>query len=277
METKHPLLEKASIKTVRTWKEWREAWDSTNQLEFLHSLLHSGFEIDIGIDSERDFKDHEDRILFYLRVAEGHSDRSLDSYHPVRKLAIKAFKVLCTSYFKSAAASNINRSLSRTSLRELKIHEAVLHFFRPEEDLDVDGRLGLQNLPSPTGHHADIVSDFLSELIRLCWNHKVGWHEPLIGRTPLRQHRPRYVEILMGLDMLDMLLLRRAPNLDLLMDDASMDKLRELALKPHRSLGGGVRMHPESVEHAASMGSKAAQTYLVLQAMSGHERRDNSD
>lgn len=273
METKHPLFDR-EIKSIRSWKEWKEAWSSTNQFEYLHSLLHSGFEISIGL--ERNFSDHEDRILSYLAVAEGHVDNALEYEHPMRKLATKAFKVLCTNYFKSTAARNITYSLDRTSLRELRIHEAILHFFRPVDRLDTNGELKLKNLQDLLGHNESIVADFLSELIRLCWNHRIGWHDPLIvDHTPLRKHRPRYVEILTGLDRLDMLLSRKAPNLDLIMDETSMDKLRELGVKPWplRDAGGSFTS-PRSVNHAASIGSRAAQTYVVLQGMRAQKRQD---
>ena len=65
----HPLLKRAELPTITNWREWKEAWESTTRAEFLHSLLHFGFDARL-----QDFAtEFPARICFYLEAADGDS------------------------------------------------------------------------------------------------------------------------------------------------------------------------------------------------------------
>lgn len=241
-------LEK-SVRRVQSWKDWKNAWDSTERLEFLHSLLHFGFEAHL------EDEEFTERVLFYLQVAEGWTMFTDSGSH---QLARKAFEMLCLNYFKQVQSKNITLDRKPAELeRDLRIHQALLIFFRPQAELDVCGRLPLVNVGLLTGHHAEIVKSFLPELIRLCWYNR---------NQRMQRYRPRYVEILASLGELELLTRRKAPNLDLEIDNQAMAKLEELALKPRPRLEGEPII-PNDVEHAAFLGSAEAQTLLILRVM----------
>jgi len=76
----HPLLQ-GEITHLKNWQEWRALWDANPSIDVRHGLLHIGFQVPHS-QRERDhrtgqiipFKYSEDRLGFYLAVADGWTD-----------------------------------------------------------------------------------------------------------------------------------------------------------------------------------------------------------
>jgi hypothetical protein len=124
----HPLLLK-KVSPIINWHDWLKLWESAGSFQMMESLLHCGFDISLhswwGQGQPEPEYVEDDRLLFYLSVAEGCVGSSLSFEIPkesgiqyevgydergytVRKypyqirqqLATKAFDVLCSNFFK---------------------------------------------------------------------------------------------------------------------------------------------------------------------------------
>lgn len=112
----HPLFVR-EIRPINDWSEFLRLWNATTSYEQMLGLLHIGFEVPLntGGISEQGF-DYTDRLKFYFEIANGWSETDWhwkspgSEEHPShldgitssslrKKLATKAFTVLCSEFF----------------------------------------------------------------------------------------------------------------------------------------------------------------------------------
>ena len=160
--TINPLLQR-EIGKIRDWDHWEELWGKASTDDELLGLLHAG----LG-------KFHESAVVcFYLEIADGYryesnfrkkEDSPYDSQEYSerrRKVAEKAWKMLCLKFFK-----NTNRDREKPSwfddITNAALFEKLFWFF------DGDRR----NRPSSLGedHNRDICNDFLLGFVDEIWN-----------------------------------------------------------------------------------------------------------
>lgn len=279
--TLHPLAAEGVV-PIPSWDNWLRLWEETNIAEFRHSLLHFGFNIETGGGDA-----WYDRILFYLKYADGFGDSGWDSQFKfeerpahvphfssfgerlsiidVRKqVARKAFDMLCEHLFKDTREDRMRLPSWFEAMSNPKVFEAVLHFFRPDE------RGGLRNFPNgDRDRKREIVQKFLTDLVTLGWkginfNHRV----PKEVTDRLTAARPRFVEILCGMGRPDHLLemtsgFHRVEPLD----GTSLRKLYEIAMDQDVAIPyENADRKPKTIEEAAASGSKAAMVYLILKS-----------
>lgn len=280
METKetaaHPLLEK-NIDCIVDWKEWKEHWRKETRADFLHSLLHFGFEVEVYSHEEA-----VERICLYLDIANGAFDyRTFRSYShgsggrpPCRFgkditdrsdlqyiLSRKAFQMLCQQLFKNTSEDDVPSWLRITA--DQQVFSKLLWFLR----LDEDGRI--YNLFMADGHNAKIARNFAEEFCCFIWKcqeiNSLDYIPDGIRET-FRKGMPSMIEILFGLRKLDLLLARKRYET---IDAECEEKLQELALsfKLYISSDGVSHRKPKTVEEACFAGSQAAQVLLVVRTM----------
>ncbi|TSC63737.1 MAG: hypothetical protein G01um1014106_409 [Parcubacteria group bacterium Gr01-1014_106] len=285
----HPLQQKR-LQSIASWSEWKKLWDTEVHPERLIGLLHMGF--DTRLDREDTVAD---RILFYLRVADGHAstigtweeDQQVFSLTAMgesvswaeirQKVAQKAFSILCQRVFRNekdryAARMSWYGALTKDSCVLL---DHVLAFFLPREL--PKGRFDpwICNLPGNTdGHGFATVSSFLTELC-LC-----GWRFPNLRKyipeenllmEELTKRRPQFIRVLAALQRFDLI---AKEGLEL--DDACCEMLERIALGtevylPTEPTWEKKHRLPKTLDEAVVGGSAAARC-LLLHRMKLHEQ-----
>jgi len=161
----HPLLTR-EIRPIYNWCEWLACWESGQGYQWFESLLHVGFQVSLesGKYGEKEY-DRIDRIIFYLKVADGWASYSSSSFwhstdprdsvslgwdsegHRVTKtmaelrqlLARKAFDVLCLNFFKMEKLGRgrdgefFNEGWENVVSSE-RLFPVIMNFFRVEEE-----------------------------------------------------------------------------------------------------------------------------------------------
>lgn len=266
----HPLVER-KLKGIENWTEWKQLWEAATHAEQLHGLLHVGFDVDI-----RTYHELNERVRFYLAVADGHSaiysqslrreDDPTDPHKKERstfgvlnrsdlrqKVARKAFKMLCLNFFRLPDKDGEVPSW-QNAIRDAETLRAILDFFLQEPDFAVSEK-PLSNIDRDLDSHlTEIICEKLLRLV------KEGW---LDGRDRgpetcehFRRARPQFVEILARLGKLDLLLQKEYEP-----DDACMAMLETIAMNPRFM---PIWRAPDSIDVAVAFGSKAAQTLTLL-------------
>jgi hypothetical protein len=290
----HTLLTR-EIRAIRNWHEWLARWQEAKDLQWMESLLHVGFSVplDRGAHGERVY-DQIDREAFYLSIADGWADgrllelptdgdrRCLIGYdsngdriektqREIRKqLAQKAFKVLCSNFFKVGLSAGDPHGdefnqIWVTSVVSERLFPVIQRFFRiGGYDLKI---LNLSSWLKEELHNQQEAVAFLVKLAKFMW----GWREPTqyLGsdkeqamerfaamRSRIDTAKPWMVEVLVNLDRLDVV---RGWMLEL--DEACLAKLKEIALRNKlRQWTHHVRMDRPvaTLDEACFVGSKAA-------------------
>lgn len=190
IRTNHPLMGK--ITHLDSWVMWYMAWRRNSCVEVRHGLLHVGLDFPINRDRyrynsrghhrQRRLDTQEERILFYLRVADGWtsaqnfvlkdeqwcgSERGPATFSNLtppeqrQRLAAKAFAMLFSGPFVSfdeeRARKDYDYQRAGSYWKRLGAREvlALLRFFRVT-------RLGLNNLP--VRYHENPWSDAVGEI-----------------------------------------------------------------------------------------------------------------
>ncbi len=248
----HSFIDREII-SIRNWQHWKELWDKATQFEFLHSLLHFGFDVPTSDDETTD------RYLFYLRLADGHAVEQIEG-HPMEerrareqkwwKLSAKAFDVLYQRFFKDFAAL-LATPLVR--IHELEVLTTTLEIFARGETHQ------WRNIPRYSeDHRRDTVLRFLHRLVEQFWP---------MGRTH-PELRPKFIETLVVIDKLDVLLTERFCVNNLNIQDNCLAKLEDLALQVTcRFPTEPYSRHPYTVEEAAYGCVKAAQILVNLRVI----------
>lgn len=268
-----PLI-KVKIRPIHNWYEWLELWQlATNHecLEWLESLLHTGFNGNVSFDKADYYEkpyDHIDRLIAYFTIADGwpkhyqfeNSDGNDNSYftgydksgNSVRKstselrqqVARKAFDMLCLNFFKEEEyryEESESNFWWKVVLSE-KLFPVIQNFFKIEKGRYND-RIEIRNLYHQTdklSHNEQLAVDFLLKLANIIW----GWKE-LETESWWKEDRKKAIEKYnmekrTYMDaakpwMIEILV--QLDKLDILrkwmfkLDQPCLDKLREIALR----------------------------------------------
>ncbi len=284
----HPLA--ADMRYISSWEKWKELWLASTHAEIKHSLLHFGWATGGGTE----------KVCLYLDLADGYMDQDnfglpeektrswqfnkCDMDTPLgrfeyasqlrRAVSIKAFQVLCQKFFKNTSTESRQRDQPSWLhwLKEDVVLEKVLWFLRTEGS---PGDLSLRNIPrhfDDCDNHQRVLREFAFGISMLALGLtclKIGdkdcYFRDGTVEGKLRKRHPEIVELLNGLGGLNLLLDERK-NSQRELSEAGLAKLREIALRerwihsPQHE-----KRKPVSIEEASYAGSKAAQTYLLLQ------------
>lgn len=268
---------------IRSWKEWLELWENTEQVELRHSLLHFGLDVP-------ECDDWPGRLMFYLDVADGHDselslrskiDRvhhfgsyqtSLGSFegasHVRRQLALKAFQGLCVHLFTNKNATWDTFLAQQNSL------DKVMWFLRMNE------YGSLLNRPHEP-RQREIFDAFVLQFCRYVWKGSglLEIHGREAGeriKEMFVKSRPRLVLILCGLRKEDALLNTE----EFPLDAPALWALRtfvwgkELHLPDHKQGGSSRTIRvPDSLDEAIFGGSQAARVLQILLTVVRERRR----
>jgi hypothetical protein len=201
----HTLLTR-EIRPIHNWHEWLAYWQATENLEWMESLLHVGFNVSLERSKYGEkVYDRVDRIIFYFTIADGWADDSLlelstdkneeyvvgrDAHgNTIRKkqrelrqqLARKAFDMLCPNLFKvelmggGRHGDQFGEVWERDIVSE-RLFPVIQNFFRAEKDRYGDNRI--RNLSHgwlcERSHSEQQAEIFLLNLAKFVW----AWKEP---------------------------------------------------------------------------------------------------
>lgn len=277
----HPLANK-EISYFGTWQEWRKKWEATSDLAQLLGLLQFGFDT-----ITEDTVDNEDRIRFYLDVADGHGGiDNFGAYDPSRPdvqdqwfnamterkrkkvIAKKAFNVLCVRFFKNQNTKHGHPSWAILIVRMPKIFSSLVWFFRCDEN-GIQTRV--RNLDYDAADEMDnnwkVAEQFAYDLCEFAYTFRffgeyAGDNDRTIQKMFL-DARPQLVQLLLGLRREDALLSNAFHA-----GEIEMRELARIALATEYE-----RNHPYSKsrlcttgEEAYFSGSRAAKVLLLLRA-----------
>jgi len=272
-EEPHQLMAK-NIGCIVDWKEWRKLWQEESRADFLHSLLHFGFEV-----KTYDEKEVIDRVCMYLDLANGafdyrtfrsypndrfmgynRFDKEITTYQDLRYIiSQKAFQMLCQHLFKNTSEDDKPSWIWPVVLPQ--VFSKLSWFFRVDNEYQ-----DIYNLSDVTGHNAKIAKDFAREFCFFAWKCD---EFPLADRLSdeiretFRKARPSMIEIMFGLKELPFLLEEERYRT---FDEECEKKLEEMALShelylfPHAV----VKHKPGTIEEACFAGSQAAQVLILL-------------
>ena len=244
---RHPLYQKNITRFAETWPEWKENFAEAKTGSELIGLLHRGFDA-----YTEKWEERLERICFYLEVAYGYNDdflfrRPLGINYPDEErrlaevtqiIARKAWAILCQKFFKESD----NPECWRTLIDEPIIFDRIIWFFSETANIP---RHNSEN------HHDIIALKFLAELSTLTWEGR--WGTRTESKPRFAAKRPLFIKILDAIKRLDIL---RKYWRELSLDD--LVSLEELALE---------NGYYATLAQAATLGSQAAQTAIVLKAM----------
>jgi len=278
-EAPHPLVAK-EIGYIANWTEWEKIWEEETRTEFLHSLLHFGFEVRASTEEEAIA-----RICKYLEIADGCFDYHTFSADSVQLasyqhrfggevnaqnlryvLGQKAFQMLCQNLFKNTSKENYLPSWLNSVTIQPRVFCKILWFFR----LNDDGRM--YNLWDAKGHNAEIATNFAREFACFAWKYNDNYYDRLHGNEAaiFREARPAMIEILFGLHETNFLLEQERYKS---FDEACDKKLEELSLSFKLYGHGFLNAKPKTIEEACFAGSEGARALILLRIMKGESAR----
>ncbi len=294
----HLLLRK-DVVYLKNWKEWKVRWEKEHRVEFLHSLLHFGFNIPV-----EDLNEVGDRLHLYLEIADNNEYSTVFSrgeeegvqYYAYfegcttftkkairgkaefrQMLSRKAFEVLCQKFFKDTSENYDLPSWLRGILAP-GVLEKILWFFRGKE------RGNLVNINYFADHHMKTAIEFADELCFFVWdavNYRENAFRPKLGRENiemLRSFLPQIIETLNNLGSIDFLL--KKDRYEYVSED-HLTLLKELALKeelPFPSISVNSRYgtefrKPKDIDEAVYGRSQAAKVLLLLRVLRKEKNR----
>lgn len=281
-------LKDQKLQGVQSWEQWNELWEKARRFEELHSLFHIGFNVRCGINDECR------RLRLYLEMADGfdnvsnfivagEDNRQRDLSYSCRSfgkemtvvearqaVAQKAWQVLSMNYFKRR--DGIVHPWLGDLVDGESVMDTLMWFFRVGED----GRM--PNLPRTRDKqnvYVKAARGFLCELCKLGWecdrSFEYVTNKEFVKRVIESLHRlqPDFLERLWA--MRELLFLMDSKYR---LDDWSMDKLQELALRDGAHVPTERTEENLGVKAAMNVGevlafghSQAAQVYTVQAAM----------
>jgi hypothetical protein len=246
----HPLVERCKT-TFRSWNEWLEAWNSTDNAEMLDGLIHCGF----NVPYDRD--EFADRVCFYLEVADGYCNHDLrnrgregdyeekhfrssfvrtekDCLNNLslvdirKKIATRAVKILVAEIFSRCPDRMDDRSSKQRAweriVHDQTIMKKIMWFFRIDDHLYSDRP---RNIPHDGYPFYKEFKEFLIALCWYAWDSEYSLHsrEKNDELALMLEIRPRCVQFLSYFKEVRMLL---KPNW--LVTSKEMRVLKRLAL-----------------------------------------------
>lgn len=294
----HDLFSR-DVRPPYNWHEWLTRWNVAKTTPEVLGLLHCGFDVNMGRHYGEPEYSVEDRLAFYLRIANGWHDSELLRTPEERKsndygsaearkpFARKAFDIVCQRFFKQSEKYSVNEKNWWVDwILSEKVLTALQNFFRVEKKYlhvpDSDNVV-VRNLPerpfqSDFPHQEKLAVNFLLQLNEALWQweekdyfwlgekYKLAQqeHDAKI-RTCIDAARLWMIEVLCELEELNAL---RKHMLEL--SDAHIKKLTEIALRgkeffEHESgLSNG--MKATTLEEALYLGSPEALLLLERKA-----------
>lgn len=221
----NPLMAR-EISAIRTWEEWKEKWNTATSAEMLHSLLHFGFSIECKQCEQ--FEEENERIIFYLEIADGHGDErnfgdeDINTRHlktdrlsnlPTRQLkqslSEKAFSILCNKFFKNRGHDDCP-TWAFIAVRPA-VFEKLLWFFRWDDEKNKI----IHNLYYPFStpeneHNEEVAREFALGLCKFSYTFRyfgeyAGENDKKIQKMFL-EVKPAIIRILLGLKKENILL-----------------------------------------------------------------------
>ncbi len=278
-ETPHPLVAK-EIGYIANWTEWEKAWKEETRAEFLHSLLHFGFEVKASTEEEAIA-----RICKYLEIADGCFDYHTFSADSTQLtlcqhrfgieangqnlryvLGKKAFQMLCQNLFKNTSAENYLPSW----LTVLLFNRRFFPRFYGSSVSMTNGNI--YNLWNAKGHNAEIATSFAREFACFAWKCNDNFYDQIHDSVTaiFRKSRPSMIEILFGLCETNFLLEQERYKS---FDEACDKKLEELSLSFELYGHGFLNAKPKTIEEACFAGSEGARALILLRIMKRESAR----
>lgn len=282
-----------SVSCIKNWKMAMELWEQPLLVEWRLAMLHQGFQLETANQEAT-----AQRIIFYLETADGYLSNSNftgmrdtclrdDSYDSEaglagvseasrrQRIAVKAWKALCTNFFKNTQTNPYIDipSWARTIVLP-GVLEKVIWFFRAEEDsMRI---ITVRNASQKgAGVYHEITRKFIHDLVIFVWNFRCfgryGEKEDECIRKRLDEVKGGTIDIMDHFGWLDGLL-KDAYKPDL----ACRKQLELIAMREQRWVSNENAWRcPTSIEEAAWLGSKAAQIILLLR--NNHAMKERHD
>lgn len=262
----HPLMDK-ELGYIADWSEWKKLWLEETRVDFLHSLLHFGFEV-----RTESYEEVIERLCLYLDIADGafysytfgkcyyYSEYyrngccsrfgillqdQLDLKYIISQ---KAFQMLCRHFFKNTAEDQYHVPSWMQLATNPQVFSKLSNFFR----LNEEG--WIFNLWEAEGHNAEIATKFALELSSFPWTYDDlnSWRKYFWDNEEFFENiKPQMIEILYGLKRLDILLEKKRCKQ---VDENCEKKLSDLASRSSKNIG-----------EACYLGSQAARVLILLQ------------
>jgi hypothetical protein len=301
----HVLLGKDFIH-IKNWKEWKDCWEEEHRVEFLHSLLHFGFNIPV-----ENLDELGDRLCLYLEIADKNDGRSSNfrrhaeefediprfrnrlyfedcttfTEKPIREkagfrqiLARKAFETLCQKFFKDTSKDYQLPSWFRGLLAP-GVLEKLLWFFRlSDEGNIINIKRGFSD------HHMETAIKFAEDVCFFMWDCERKYsHHREIDKEDIKIFHSVRSDVIKVLYALDSLYFLTQGGRYKEVDKNHLALLEKLALsyKLHlpsvsgKSLYGRELRKPRDIEEACYGGSQAAEVLLLLNVQKNEQERFN--
>ena len=281
----HPL-NGLSITDPCDWSEWKEHWLEEMKKEHpsaktLVGLLHGAFDVNAN---------EEERIPFLLDIADGYrndaafpKDASSSNCQqnpkngPRKKVARKAYDVLCDNFFKEAAGGN--RVWWEITIGIETVFKTLLLFLGREGD-------NIPNTDKEDGR-SQITRSFIHQFVTFAWKEGCDWKSEDKGPQNKKQlqgqmffdARPQLIEILSETREIGFLVeLVRDTHFNI--DEKCIEKLREISLKSGPNAKSETANPVELVYYHHSRfiwrERDAAETLILLRVLLEQKRLDDA-
>lgn len=290
VDENHPLLV-GTHKTILHWYEWKQRWDEAPNLETRLGLLSVGFDIAYGYDPYDKTTTIDDRICFYLSVADGHRystnfQRVPDDHRiqgevfgkhtqnlteALQRVAKQAFKALAGRFFRDKEDRREPGRFETTRwLEDEKVIGKLLWFFR----VDKNGRIRNLDTSWDRDPQSEAATKFLEDLCLYAFSDESSLRSRERGSRPrisaiLYPLRKEVIPILCAGGWAEELL---HPRRACYVDESCMEALWEV----------GRQNYPydkpfDTIEQACHAGSSAAMTLYILRMLKKERGRQRKE
>ncbi len=126
----HPLMNRP-IRPILSWDQWLQRWEAVETTNEMISLLHRGFDVPMNKRYGHEEYTHEDRVLFYLGIADGWHMYASDFEKPDDQR-----DAFCVGYDKNGNDVKKTSAGLRKEITEKAFAMLCIHFFK----LDNEGK-----------------------------------------------------------------------------------------------------------------------------------------
>lgn len=245
------MKNRKDIVEVLDWPTWKLVWESTRARPALNGLLHGIFDIEAEGD------DRDERLIFLLRLADGHQvertrwdDERQRQRNPAwmartTPLAVRAFKSLCDGFFRIRDEKRFSPE-HVDAFSSPRVFPELLRFCHDHDRRPLPHERNLRRSPFGESHHEAVVREFVAGMVKLCWSGDFlagrDMDQVVAFQANCIAARPLFVDLLH--DCGELAILHQAFYE---IDDAALEALRRLALEKD-----GVRVHATTAQAAAA-------------------------